>query len=87
MLPMPTMTPQYQRNYRKTIKPLKEREAKAEGYKEGVEACIRFLRQFIGDRAFTGHHSANLMRKAVSGPSGDIETRNRVILSLGGQPR
>ncbi len=78
---------EYFRDYRKVKKPVKEREARAEGYAEGVEACIRFLRQFIGDRAFTGHHAAHLMRKAVAGPSGDVEMRNRVILSLGGQPR
>jgi hypothetical protein len=26
------------------------------------------------------------MRKAVAGPSGDVEMRNRVIRSLGGEP-
>ena len=78
---------QYMRTYRKTVKPLNERDAHAEGRKEGVEACIRFLRQFIGDRAFTGHHAAHLMEKAVSGPTGDVVMRRRMIASMGGTPR
>lgn len=72
------------RDYRKTVKPRNERDARAEGRKEGVEACVRFLRQFIGDRAFTGHHAARLMEKAVGLPSGDVEGRRRLVQSLGG---
>jgi hypothetical protein len=31
---------EYYRGYRKTVKPLNEREARAEGFKAGVQACV-----------------------------------------------
>ncbi len=35
---------EYMRGYRKTVKPLNEREAREEGFKAGVEACVKALR-------------------------------------------
>jgi len=37
--------PGYYRDYRKTVKPINEREAREEGFKAGVDACVKALRQ------------------------------------------
>jgi hypothetical protein len=34
----------YMRGYRKTVEPLKEREARNEGFKAGVGACVKFVK-------------------------------------------
>ena len=35
---------EYYRGYRKTVKPMKEREARDEGFKAGVGACVKLVK-------------------------------------------
>jgi hypothetical protein len=62
-----TNSPEYDRNYRRSVKPKKEREAHQEGVREGLNMAIKFLRTVIGGRALTGYQSALALDKAMVG--------------------
>lgn len=73
----------YMRQYRAVMKPLSERSARQEGFDAGVRACAKFIRDFVGDRAFSGYRVALWMEKGVvSEDTPELAARRRLIQSL-----
>lgn len=74
---------EYQRQYRKTVKPMNERKAKSEGVEEGLQKCIRYLREHIGNRALTGYQAAMMVERAMlETESFNVQARERLIDSM-----
>lgn len=74
---------EYMREYRKNAKPRNERDSYNDGFAAGVARCVKFLREAIGDRAFTGYKTAFLMQKAVTNEeSFEVRERRKLIDSL-----
>ncbi len=70
----------YMRQYRATTRPMNEREAFAEGKSEGVESCTKFLREEIGQRAFSGYQLAQKIDKAMLAIEPSDVVRNREMV-------
>jgi len=76
---------EYYRDYRAQTKSVAERDAYKQGFKAGVDACIKFLREFGGDRAFTGYRYALWIQQKVSGEELFVmRERRKLVESLGG---
>ena len=73
---------EYYRNYRATVKPIKEREAQRDGFKAGVESCVETLRG-VGQRSMTGSQAALLLSRAMLGDDlSEIAARRRFLDTL-----
>ncbi len=75
---------EYMRGYRKTVKPMSEREARDEGFKAGVTACVKLIRERGADKALTGYQMARLL-ESVTGVE-PFEVRKRREFVEGIQP-
>lgn len=73
---------EYMRDYRKTVKPMSERQAREEGFTAGVEACVKVIRERGGDRALTGYQTARLLEKLVTPESFEVRSRRELVKSL-----
>ncbi len=74
---------EYMRDYRKLADNKRERAATFRGFEAGVSACVRFLRDTVGDRAASGHQAALLLERGVTGAeSPEIVARRALIAQI-----
>lgn len=75
---------EYQRDYKAKHDKEKIEASFQQGLKNGVDACVRFCRERLGDRAITGNQAAQLLLRANQGESETAEAaqRRKMIESL-----
>lgn len=73
---------EYMREWRKTVKPLNERDAREAGFKAGVAACVKLIRERAGDRELTGYQTARLLESVVASESFEVRSRRELVKSL-----
>jgi len=70
---------EYMRKYRKTVKPMAEREARDEGFKAGVAACVRLIRERGADKALTGYQMARLLESVTGAEPYEVRKRREFV--------
>jgi len=73
---------EYMRDYRKTIKPMEQREAYADGFRAGVMACVQTIKLRAGNGALTGYQTARLLETCVQLETWEEKQRKALIQSL-----
>lgn len=77
---------EYFRRYRKATRAVKERDARQEGVREGIELCAKFCREILAARAYTGFQTAlHIERAMIAAETPEVTQRRAVIDSLRGQ--
>ncbi len=72
--------------YREHADRKRERAAHFRGFEEGVAACVRYMREHIGERAWTGHQTARMVEKAMlSAESPEVIQRRALVASFSGK--
>jgi hypothetical protein len=73
------------RDYRPAAQLLKTNTAKAEGFRDGVQTVVDYLRREVGSHALTGYQLARDIEKSHLGAdSGEMIARRGFIVSLRG---
>lgn len=76
---------EYMRNYRPAANLQKEKQHRGEGFRDGVAACVRYLREQFPGTALTGLQAArNIERNVLGGESGEQKQQREFIQSLRG---
>lgn len=76
---------EYMRNYRLRSENKRERAADQHGREQGIQTCVRFLREAIGNRALTGYQAAReLERGIIAGESSELRMRRSFLQTIGG---
>jgi hypothetical protein len=73
---------EYYRGYRKTVKPMNEREARDEGFRAGVEACVKVIRERGADKALTGYQMARLLERVTGQEPYEVTARRALVKNL-----
>lgn len=76
---------EYMRNYRRMAVPQIQRKAERDGMREGIDACVKFLREKVRGRALTGFQAAVIIERAmIDAELPEVAARRRFIDSLQG---
>ncbi len=76
---------EYMRDYRPAAMVAKQTQNRAEGFRDGVAACVRYFRERVGGTAITGLQAArNLEREVIGGETGEQKQRRELLTSLRG---
>lgn len=76
---------EYMRDYRPAANLAKEKQHRAEGFADGVAACIRYCHDRMAGQPFTGYQVAVLLqRNVIGGESGERKQQREFVASLRG---
>ena len=77
---MPSMPAEYWRKRRRTLKERSAVKTHHEGVREGIAMCIKFCREVIAGRAYTGFQVAIQIDKAMIGTEAAELTQRRAAV-------
>ena len=73
---------EYMREHRANSVTKREKEARVEGFRAGVEQCVVLLRKNYGERPMTGYQTARLLELQVSPDTPEYVQRQAFLATL-----